>query len=161
MTTPSSQDLLPAELTMGTVMLRVGDMKVMSDYYQRALGLQVIAEQDGGLYLGRLGKPVVHLAPAAGLQLPGRGEAGLFHTAVLFEDQASLAATIATAAQYEPRAFVGSADHLVSEAFYLPTPKATASSCTTTSRGTSGNGTARTWSWTMWRCLRRRTSSNT
>ncbi|MBN9025354.1 MAG: hypothetical protein J0H20_07015, partial [Rhizobiales bacterium] len=88
-----------------------------------ALGLQVIAEQDGGLYLGRLGKPVVHLAPAAGLQLPGRGEAGLFHTAVLFEDQASLAATIATAAQYEPRAFVGSADHLVSEAFYFTDPE--------------------------------------
>ena len=123
MTISSSQDLLPAELTMGTVMLKVGDMKVMSDYYQRALGLKVVAEQDGGLYLGRVGKPVVHLAPAAGLQIPGRGEAGLFHTAILFEDQPSLAATIATAAQYEPRAFAGSADHLVSEAFYFTDPE--------------------------------------
>ncbi|BCW45941.1 VOC family protein [Arthrobacter sp. StoSoilB5] len=123
MTTASSQDLLPAELTMGTVMLKVGDMKLMSDYYQRALGLEVVAEQDGGLYLGRLGKPVVHLAPAAGLQIPGRGEAGLFHTAILFQDQPSLAATIATAAEYEPRAFVGSADHLVSEAFYFTDPE--------------------------------------
>ena len=49
----SPQDSLPADLTMGTVMLKVGDMKVMTDYYQRALGLEVVAEQDGGLYLGR------------------------------------------------------------------------------------------------------------
>lgn len=120
---PSSQDLLPADLAMGTVMLKVGDMKVMTDYYQRALGLEVVAEQDGGLYLGRLGRPLVHLALAPGLNLPGRGEAGLFHTALLFEDQKSLAATIATAAQYEPRSFTGSADHLVSEAFYFTDPE--------------------------------------
>jgi len=119
----ASQDLLPADLAMGTVMLKVGDMKVMTDYYQRALGLEVVAEQDGGLYLGRLKKPLVHLAPAPGLNLPGRGEAGLFHTALLFENQADLAATIATAAQFEPRSFTGSADHLVSEAFYFTDPE--------------------------------------
>lgn len=119
----TTQDLLPADLTMGTVMLKVGDMKVMTDYYQRALGLELVAEQDGGLYLGRLKKPLVHLAPAPGLNIPGRGEAGLFHTALLFKDQASLAATIATAAQFEPRSFTGSADHLVSEAFYFTDPE--------------------------------------
>ncbi|PNH84764.1 VOC family protein [Arthrobacter sp. AFG20] len=119
----SSQDLLPADLTMGTVMLKVGDMKLMTDYYQRALGLDVVAEQDGGLYLGRLKTPLVHLAPAPGLNIPGRGEAGLFHTALLLADQSSLAATIASAAQYEPQSFVGSADHLVSEAFYFTDPE--------------------------------------
>ena len=66
----STQDLLPAELTMGTVMLKVGDMKLMTDYYQRALGLDIVAEQDGGLYLGRRQKPLVHLAPAPGLDPP-------------------------------------------------------------------------------------------
>ncbi|WP_395404409.1 VOC family protein [Arthrobacter sp. UC242_113] len=119
----SSQDLLPADLTMGTVMLKVGDMKLMTDYYQRALGLDVVAEQDGGLYLGRLKTPLVHLAPAPGLNIPGRGEAGLFHTALLFEGQPALAATVASAAQYEPQSFVGSADHLVSEAFYFTDPE--------------------------------------
>ena len=119
----ASQDLLPADLAMGTVMLKVGNIKVMTDYYQRALGLEVIAEQDGGIYLGRLQKPLVHLAPAPGLNLPGRGEAGLFHTALLFENQADLAATIATAARFEPRSFTGSADHLVSEAFYFNDPE--------------------------------------
>jgi catechol 2,3-dioxygenase len=119
----TNQDLLPAELTMGTVMLKVGDMKLMTDYYQRALGLDVVAEQDGGLYLGRRQKPLVHLAPAPGLSVPSRGEAGLFHTALLFEDQPSLAATVASAAQFEPQSFAGSADHLVSEAFYFTDPE--------------------------------------
>jgi catechol 2,3-dioxygenase len=119
----TSRDLLPADLSMGTVMLKVGDMKLMTDYYQRALGLEVVAEQDGGIYLGRLRRPLVHLAAAPSLSLPGRGEAGLFHTALLFDDQASLATTVATAAQYEPRSFTGSADHLVSEAFYFNDPE--------------------------------------
>jgi catechol 2,3-dioxygenase len=101
----------------------VGDMKLMTDYYQRALGLETVAEQDGGVYLGRRMKPLVHLAPAPGLNLPGRGEAGLFHTALLFEDRASLAATVASVAAYEPRYFTGSADHLVSEAFYFNDPE--------------------------------------
>jgi catechol 2,3-dioxygenase len=119
----NTQDLLPADLAMGTVMLKVGDMKVMTDYYQRALGLEIVAEQDGGLYLGRRQKPLVHLAPAPGLAVPSRGEAGLFHTALLFEDQPSLAATVASAAQFEPQSFTGSADHLVSEAFYFNDPE--------------------------------------
>ncbi|MET3718543.1 MULTISPECIES: VOC family protein [unclassified Arthrobacter] len=119
----TSRDLLPADLSMGTVMLKVGDMKLMTDYYQRALGLEVVAEQDGGVYLGRLRRPLVHLAAAQSLSLPRRGEAGLFHTALLFDHRASLAATVATAAQYEPRSFTGSADHLVSEAFYFNDPE--------------------------------------
>lgn len=108
---------------MGTVMLKVGDMKNMTDYYQKALGLDIVAEADGGLYLGRGSTPLIHLAPAAGLKVASRGEAGLFHTALLFKDQASLAATVASAAQYDSRAFVGSADHLVSEAFYFTDPE--------------------------------------
>ncbi|WP_422933443.1 VOC family protein [Sinomonas sp. P47F7] len=128
MTTPAnlsapSHDLLPAELSMGTVKLKVGDMKLMLDYYERALGLVPLTESFGGVFLGRKGVPVIHLSPAAGLQLPGSGEAGLFHTAILFDSRADLAATVATAAQYDPRLFAGSADHLVSEAFYFTDPE--------------------------------------
>ena len=122
MTAPA-QDLLPADLAMGTVMLKVGDMKLMLDYYERALGLVPLTETLGGVVLGRRGVPLVHLNPAAGLQIPSRGEAGLFHTAILFENRADLAATVATAAQYDPRRYAGSADHLVSEAFYFTDPE--------------------------------------
>ncbi len=116
-------DLLPADLSMGTVMLKVGDLATVSAYYRGALGLDVVAEADGGVFLGRGTVPLVHLAPAPGLQVATRGEAGLFHTAILFDDQASLAATVASAARYDPAAFVGSADHLVSEAFYFTDPE--------------------------------------
>ena len=123
MNTTPNQDLLSGDLSMGTVMLKVGDMNLMSNYYQQALGLDVVTEADGGQYLGRGTTPLVHLQPAKGLALPSAGEAGLFHTALLFDDQAALAATVASAAQYEPRAFAGSADHLVSEAFYFTDPE--------------------------------------
>ncbi|GAB4100291.1 VOC family protein [Sinomonas halotolerans] len=121
--TANPQDLLPADLTMGTVMLKVGDMKLMLDYYERALGLVPIAETLGGVVLGRRSVPLVHLSPAAGLAIPARGEAGLFHTALLFGSRADLAAAVASAAQYDPRLYQGSADHLVSEAFYFSDPE--------------------------------------
>lgn len=122
----TAQDLLPAETAMGTVMLKVGDLDRMARYYRSALGLVDVAESDGGLYLGRANSPLLHLAPANGLQLPARSEAGLFHTAILFPDRAALAATVATAAQAAQGAdgrYVGSADHLVSEAFYFTDPE--------------------------------------
>ena len=121
MTNP--QDLLPDELSMGTVLLKVGDLPKMSDYYQRALGLKVIEETGDGVHLGRGNTPLIHLAPAQGLQLPAQGEAGLFHTALLFDDRSALAATVAATAQYDAGLYVGSADHLVSEAFYFTDPE--------------------------------------
>ena len=36
------EDKLSAELQMNAVQLKVGDMKVMSEYYQKALGLEVL-----------------------------------------------------------------------------------------------------------------------
>ncbi|WP_026543806.1 VOC family protein [Arthrobacter sp. 35/47] len=122
----NAQDLLPAETAMGTVMLKVGNLDRMANYYRSALGLVDIAESDGGLYLGRAGQRLIHLAPAAGLALPEPTEAGLFHTALLFFNRSDLAATVATAAQVAQSAdgrYVGSADHLVSEAFYFTDPE--------------------------------------
>ena len=122
----NAQDLLPADTAMGSVMLKVGNLERMANYYRRALGLVDVAELNGGLYLGRANEPLIHLAPAAGLNLPAPGEAGLFHTALLFADRADLAATVASAAQVAQSAegrYVGSADHLVSEAFYFSDPE--------------------------------------
>jgi catechol 2,3-dioxygenase len=51
------------------------------------------------------------------------GSAGLFHTAILFETQEALAAALYSVAQHAPRTFTGSADHLVSQAFYLTDPE--------------------------------------
>ena len=73
--------------------------------------------------LGRGGTPLVILQHTPDLPPAVRGAAGLFHTAILFDDEAGLAATLASVAQREPTSYVGSADHLVSLAFYFTDPE--------------------------------------
>ncbi|MDV2975871.1 UNVERIFIED_CONTAM: VOC family protein [Actinomycetes bacterium ARC8] len=117
------EDKLAATTHMNAVQLKVGDMKVMSEYYQQALGLAVLDETSEGTRLGRGTQELVNLQNAPGLQLPSRNEAGLFHTALLFGTKADLAATVLSAAQFDQSRFVGSSDHLVSEAFYFTDPE--------------------------------------
>ncbi|KWR72246.1 glyoxalase [Arthrobacter sp. W1] len=117
------EDKLAATTHMNAVQLKVGDMKVMSEYYQQALGLAVLDETAEGTRLGRGTQELVNLQNAPGLQLPSRNEAGLFHTALLFDTKADLAATVLSAAQFDQSRFVGSSDHLVSEAFYFTDPE--------------------------------------
>lgn len=121
--TSLKEDKLSAELQMNAVQLKVGDMKLMSDYYQKALGLEVLGEDARGTRLGRGVQTLVNLTPAPGLEIPARGEAGLFHTALLFAQKSDLAATVLSAAQFDQSRFVGSSDHLVSEAFYFTDPE--------------------------------------
>ena len=52
-----------------------------------------------------------------------RHQAGLFHTAFLFDTPESLAATVYRSSQEPSGSFVGSSDHLVSEAFYFTDPE--------------------------------------
>lgn len=118
----NAEDLLPADLRMGVVTLKTDDVPRLRSYYERALGLVTIAEDGADVILGRVGVPLVAIEEARGLKLPGRGEAGLYHTAILFPTQASLAATVYAALQVDPSRFVGSSDHLVSEAFYFQDP---------------------------------------
>ena len=66
---------------------------------------------------------MVRMIHTPGLPAVNPREAGLFHTAFLFSDQASLAATVYRAAQHKQSRFVGSSDHLVSEAFYFTDPE--------------------------------------
>lgn len=122
-TSAQHQDKLSDELSMNAVQLKVGDMKLMSEYYQKALGLEILAESAEGTMLGRGTSELVNLRSAKGLQIPARSEAGLFHTALLFENQADLAATVYSAARFDQQRFVGSSDHLVSEAFYFTDPE--------------------------------------
>lgn len=124
----TSERHLSADLSMDAVTLRVGDLELMSSYYADALALTPIEEstRTGGevhRVLGRGTVPFVRLVATPGLPVPGRGEAGLFHTAFLFEDEASLAATVLRAAQDPRSRFVGTGDHLVSEAFYFTDPE--------------------------------------
>ena len=119
--------VLSADLAMDAVTLRVGDLELMSGYYEQALALVPIAERadrtEVHRVLGRGDVPMVRLIHTPDLPVASPREAGLFHTAFLFEDAASLAATVYRTAQDQRSRFAGSADHLVSEAFYFTDPE--------------------------------------
>jgi catechol 2,3-dioxygenase len=116
-------DLLSADTTMGAVTLLVGDLDRMTAYYRDAVGLDVLAEGAGSTTLGRGSASAVVLEAGHGLDLPSPGNAGLFHTAVLFDTPAALARSVASVAQRAPGTYTGSADHLVSRAFYFTDPE--------------------------------------
>lgn len=116
------EELLPAGLTMGMVTLKTDDVPRLRSYYEQALGLVPVAEDGPSVILGRAGIPLVGIEESRGLKLPGEGEAGLYHVAILFERAAELAATVYSAVRHDPTRFVGSSDHYVSEAFYFQDP---------------------------------------
>lgn len=112
---------------MDAVTLHVGDLENMTSYYASILDMDPIEEQSRGReihrVLGRNGLPLMRLIAAPDLPGVDPRQAGLYHTAFLFETPASLAATVYRAAQDQRSRFVGSSDHLVSEAFYFTDPE--------------------------------------
>jgi len=114
--------LAPAT-SMGAVTLLVGDLDAMTAYYRDVVTLQVLHAEGDTVTLGRAGRPLVILTHEPALRHAVPGSAGLFHTAILFESQAALAAALYSVAQHAPQTFTGSADHLVSQAFYFTDPE--------------------------------------
>ncbi|QKJ21010.1 VOC family protein [Microbacterium hominis] len=108
---------------MGAVTLLVGDLDAMTRYYREVVTLQVLGAEADTVTLGRAGLPIVVLRHDPALRHAPPGSAGLFHTAILFETQEALAAALYSVARHAPGTFTGSADHLVSQAFYFTDPE--------------------------------------
>lgn len=108
---------------MGAVTLFVADLDAMTAFYRDVITLQVLGADGDAVVLGRADAPIVVLQHSPSLRHAAPGSAGLFHTAILFESQSSLASALASVAQRAPQTFTGSADHLVSQAFYLTDPE--------------------------------------
>ena len=118
-----NQNLLAADTSMGAVTLRVADLDSMTTYYRDAVALEVLSADGDTAVLGRGTTPVMILVSAPELKNASPRDAGLFHTAILFETEEALAASVYSVAQKHPRSFTGSADHLVSKAFYFSDPE--------------------------------------
>lgn len=114
---------LPATLEMGAVRLLVADRDTMVSFYQDAVGLEHLGEHGNEVFLGRNGKTTLVLDHQPSLRHAGPREAGLFHTAFLFDSPTELSAAVWSVAQKNPDSFTGSADHIVSEAFYFDDPE--------------------------------------
>ena len=114
---------LPAQARVGTVDLQVSDLERSLAYYQRVLGLRLLAREGGDAELGAEGHrvPLVRLRERRGARrVPPQGRIGLYHFAILLPDRPALGRFVAHLAAVDARA--GAADHLVSEALYLHDP---------------------------------------
>lgn len=116
-------ELLPGDTRMGRVSLDVADLDALTAFYRDVLLLQVLAERPSEVDLGRGGETLVTLRHRPDLPKGERRSAGLFHTALLHPDRATLAATLASVAIRVPQLYTGAGDHLVSQAFYLDDPE--------------------------------------
>jgi len=120
---------LAADTTMGPVTLNVADLDGMTAYYRDGVGLDVLNAEGDRVVLGRRSdtgdrdRAVMILVQTPELRHAAPHEAGLFHTAVLFDTEAALAAAIYSVARRRPGSFTGSSDHLVSKAFYFDDPE--------------------------------------
>ena len=119
----SMSDQLAADTAMGPVTLKVGDLDAMTAYYRDAVQLRALSEDPGSVTLGRGTTAVMVLEHAPGLKHASPRDAGLFHTAILFDTEEALAASVYSVAQRHPNTFTGSSDHLVSKAFYFTDPE--------------------------------------
>ena len=119
----STDNLLAADTAMGAVTLRVANLDAMTTYYRDAIALQVLNADGPTVVLGRGTTPVVILEHAPELKHASPRDAGLFHTAILFDTEEALAAAVYSVAQKYPTTFTGSSDHLVSKAFYFNDPE--------------------------------------
>jgi catechol 2,3-dioxygenase len=119
---PSAEVLAPS-LTLGPVTLRVRDLPRMRRFYQEVIGLELLQENADGAALGDGGRTLLILQEAPGLPAPAEQDAGLYHLALLFSQESGLARALERVLAQAPHLFSGSADHLVSEAFYLTDPE--------------------------------------
>jgi catechol 2,3-dioxygenase len=109
-------------LRIGSVALAVSDLGRSADFYERVLGLPLIARDEHSARLGADSqRPALVLSDiAAPTPLPP-GATGLYHVAWLHLDRAALAETVRRIAGAR-WPFEGASDHGVSEALYLSDP---------------------------------------
>ena len=112
----------PKPLGMGRVALTVNDLTAVSDYYQKAIGLHLLASDGESHDLGVEGNTLLQLRKDKAARRASPREAGLFHTAFLLPDRAALGRWIDHAIN-DRVAVTGASDHDVSEAIYLTDPE--------------------------------------
>ncbi|EOG9413621.1 VOC family protein [Listeria monocytogenes] len=108
------------ELRLGEVVLNVGHLKEMADFYQEVIGLKLLEENERMVRLGVSGsdEALLVLKKIDNAVVPEVPRIGLFHTAVLLPTRESLADVLLHLAK-SGYPIDGAGDHAYSEALYL------------------------------------------
>jgi len=109
-------------LRIGSVGLKARDLSRLTDFYNQAIGLQVIDRDSNTARLGADGVTLLELEAAPNATPDDPRTAGLYHTAFLQPTRADLGRWLVHAARNRV-ALTGASDHLVSEAIYLDDPE--------------------------------------
>jgi catechol 2,3-dioxygenase len=105
-----------------SVSLKVNNLAMMTDFYSQIMGLDVLGRTESESALGKDGQVLLTLKARPSGEPDNGRSAGLFHTAFLMPDRASLGRWLIFAVK-NGVPFTGFSDHLVSEALYLDDPE--------------------------------------
>lgn len=108
------------DTTLGPVILTVAELNRSLDFYRERLGFKLHRQNGGSAALGAGGTDLLELVEQPGAQKTPR-TTGLYHFAVLVPSRLALAHSLRRLIETETPV-QGFADHLVSEAIYLPDP---------------------------------------
>lgn len=114
---------LAKDIKLGTIELNVFDLRLEKDFYHKIMEMEILAESENSVTLGLSKNPLITLHHTTHLEKAEEQHAGLYHFAILFESRGELARAIHKIAKHTPHLFTGTADHLVSEAFYFNDPE--------------------------------------
>jgi catechol 2,3-dioxygenase len=122
--TPSSQITFAntTPLRIGAVGLKARDLSRLTDFYNQAIGLQIIDRDSKTARLGAGGVTLLELESTPSALPDDPRTAGLYHTAFLQPTRQDLGRWLVHAARNRVQ-LSGASDHLVSEAIYLDDPE--------------------------------------
>jgi catechol 2,3-dioxygenase len=115
--------LLGKHIEMGPVELFVSELQEILEYYTQAVGLDELSKTETTVVLGYNKRAVLKLVHTPNLEPFPRSSAGLYHLAIVFESRGALARAVDRTMKFNPLLYQGTADHLVSEAFYFSDPE--------------------------------------
>jgi catechol 2,3-dioxygenase len=121
---PATSALGPG-LRMGPVELVTSDLDGLQRFYTEGVGLSIINSDGDDVVLGIENTELFRLiaADSPDAAPDDYTQAGLYHSAFLFDQEEELAAAVMRTATLTPASFQGSSDHKVSKAFYFADPE--------------------------------------
>lgn len=114
---------LLTKIDVGVAELRVKNIQQEIQFYVNLVGLDILEELENIVTLGYQHTEILRLIHTTNLEREKEGSAGLYHLAILFKSRSSLAQAVTRIITQSPHSYSGSADHLVSEAFYFSDPE--------------------------------------